>query len=122
MTILHRTEPHANIMGDPMKRSMAVIILIFLAGAVFARNFRFTVTNNARINLVEMKISEKGKSDWQAFDIGSAIRPGQTVLLIWDEQPNEEDCEWAVKVKYADGQERESVINFCSTKKLFFAP
>lgn len=104
-----------------MKKSLVLIFAVVFAAGLSARSFRFKVTNTGKSPMSAMDISEKGKGEWHPFDIGGSIAAGTTVLLIWDEQPNEEDCSWSVRVKFANGVTKESVIDFCKEKSLKFS-
>ena len=42
-------------------------------------------------------VSEDGEK-YGFFDIGSGIKPGQTVTLVWAQSTNGEDCKQHVKV------------------------
>ena len=105
-----------------MKRLTFVLALLLAAPLVLrARDFRFKVTNTGPVVMTGMDISEKGENKWFAFDIGGTIKPDQTVLLIWDEQPNEEDCEWDVRLTFANGKVKTQVVDFCKEKSLKFS-
>ncbi len=104
-----------------MKKLLILFLLAVCAVSVSAKTFRFKVTNTGKSPMTSMEISEKGKGEWHPFDIGGTIAPNTTVLLIWDEQPNEEDCKWSVRVKFANGAAKESVVDFCTEKSLKFS-
>jgi len=104
-----------------MKKVFIVVLTVVFTAGLSARSFRFKVTNTGKSPMTSMDISEKGKGEWHAFDIGGTIAPNTTVLLIWDEQPNEEDCNWSVRVKFANGAAKESVVDFCKEKSLKFS-
>lgn len=84
-----------------------------LAGTAQAEEFSFTATNTTRVAITQVLVSENGR-DWGYFDIGSGIRPGATVDLIWDQSTNNENCEQWVKAVYADNTESEpAMFDFC---------
>lgn len=78
-----------------------------------AEEFSFTATNTTSSAVTEILVSED-KSDWGYFDIGSGIKPGATVDLVWDQSTNSEACDQWVKAVFADGSESEPAkFNFC---------
>lgn len=84
-----------------------------VASASHAAEFSFTATNTTKSAITEVLVSEN-KSDWGYFDIGSGIKPGSTVDLVWDQSTNSESCAQWVKATYADGSESEPAkFDFC---------
>ena len=84
-----------------------------IATAAHAEEFSFTATNTTSSAITEVLVSEN-KSDWGYFDIGSGIKPGSTVNLVWDQSTNSESCDQWVKATYADGTESEPAkFDFC---------
>lgn len=84
-----------------------------MATAAHAEEFSFTATNTTKSNITEVFVSEN-KSEWGYFDIGSGIKPGATVDLVWDQSTNSEGCAQWVKATYADGSESEPAkFDFC---------
>lgn len=78
-----------------------------------AEEFSFTATNTTKSAITEVLVSEN-KSKWGYFDIGSGIKPGSTVNLVWDQSTNSESCAQWVKASYADGSESEPAkFDFC---------
>ena len=48
------------------------------------------------------------------FDIGSGIKAGDTVELVWDKSTDNQDCDQYFKVQFADADWSEPVkFNFC---------
>lgn len=83
------------------------------ATGALAAEFSFTATNTTRSTVTEILVSED-KSEWGYFDIGSGIKPGKTVNLVWDQSTNSENCTQWVKASYADGSESEPAkFDFC---------
>ena len=83
------------------------------ATAARADEFSFTATNTTRSAITEILVSED-KAEWGYFDIGSGIKPGKTVNLVWAQSTNSESCDQWVKASYADGSESEPAkFNFC---------
>jgi hypothetical protein len=84
-----------------------------LAATAQADEYSFTATNTTNSSIKEVLVSEN-KRDWGYFDIGSGIKPGATVNLIWDQSTNSESCSQWVKATYADGSESEPAkFDFC---------
>ncbi|MBU4528944.1 MAG: hypothetical protein KUA43_08210 [Hoeflea sp.] len=85
----------------------------FFAIGAHAEEFSFTATNTTGTAITEVLVSEN-KSDWGYFDIGSGIKPGVTVNLVWDQSTNSDKCEQWVKAVFADGSESEPAkFDFC---------
>jgi len=84
-----------------------------VATGAYADEFSFTATNSTNTTITEILVSEN-KSDWGYFEIGSGIKPGVTVNLVWDQSTNSENCAQWVKASYADGSESEPAkFDFC---------
>jgi hypothetical protein len=84
-----------------------------IATAAQAEEFSFTATNTTQSAIKEVFVSEN-KQEWGYFDIGSGIKPGATVNLVWDQSTNTEGCSQWVKAAYADGSESEPAkFDFC---------
>jgi hypothetical protein len=78
-----------------------------------AEEFSFTATNGTKSAVTKVLVSEN-KKDWGYFDIGSGIKPGATVDLVWDKSTNTEACSQWVKANFADGSESEPAkFDFC---------
>jgi len=101
--------------------ALAAVMMLFMTGfsisyasyAKFIKEYSFTVTNNTSHTIKQILVSEDG-SDYGYFDIGSGIKPGQTVKLVWDQSTNGEACDQFVKAVYSDGSESEPAkFNFC---------
>ncbi|HJT82319.1 MAG TPA: hypothetical protein VJ719_14080 [Chthoniobacterales bacterium] len=105
-----------------MKRYFAVVgavvavtlALIPLAGiAEDEAEYTFKVHNTTKDKITKLLASEDGK-EWGNFDIGSGIKPDETVTLKWDQKTNESDCKWYFKAVFADGEESEAKqFDFC---------
>ncbi|WP_210319317.1 hypothetical protein [Aureimonas glaciei] len=93
--------------------SFGVAGIGMMATAAQAEEFSFTATNTTKSNITEVFVSEN-KGEWGYFDIGSGIKPGATVNLVWDQSTNSEGCSQWVKAAYADGSESEPAkFDFC---------
>jgi hypothetical protein len=102
-----------------MKKMSAKVLLFTITftllsfGSLFAEEYKFKVTNNTKEMIKKILVSEDGKK-YGYFDIGSGIKPGQTVTLVWDKSTNSEDCKQHVKAVYASGEESEpAMFDFC---------
>ncbi|KQT45235.1 hypothetical protein ASG43_13215 [Aureimonas sp. Leaf454] len=83
------------------------------ASAAHAEEFSFTASNTTKSAITDVYVSED-KQEWGYFDIGSGIKPGATVNLVWDQATNSETCTQWVKAAYADGTESEPAkFDFC---------
>ena len=86
---------------------------VIAATGVNAEEFSFKAYNSTSSKIKKILVSEDGRT-WGNFEIGSGIRPGETVELVWDESTNNEDCNQLVKAVFADGSESEPAeFNFC---------
>ncbi|WP_037076090.1 hypothetical protein [Neorhizobium vignae] len=84
--------------------------------AVQAEEFSFTATNGTKSAVTKVLVSQD-KKDWGYFDIGSGIKPGTTVDLVWDKSTNSESCTQWVKANFADGSESEPAkFDFCEDR------
>lgn len=96
-------------------RSVFAVALLLAAFAVSADEYSFEVTNKTRMTIKKILVSEDGE-EYGYFNIGSGIKPGQTVQLVWDSSTNGEACEQYVKAVYADGSESEpATFDFCES-------
>ena len=105
-----------------MKKMSAKALLLALTfmtltfvSAFAGEEYKFKVTNNTKTVIKKILVSEDGQK-YGFFDIGSGIKPGQTVTLVWDKSTNNEDCKQHVKAVYADGSESEpAMFDFCDS-------
>ena len=75
--------------------------------------YSFKLHNTTKDKITKLLASEDGK-EWGNFDIGSGIKPGETITLKWDKKTNESDCKWLFKAVFADGDESEAKeFDFC---------
>ena len=104
-----------------MNLRKAIIAALFIAVSlttvsVSADEYSFEVTNKTRTTIKKLLVSEDGE-EYGFFDIGSGIKPGQTVTLVWDSSTNGESCEQFVKAVYADKSESEPAqFDFCESE------
>jgi hypothetical protein len=95
---------------------MLATALILMSGTLsLARtdDYKFKVHNNTKADIKKLQVSEDGKK-WGFFDIGSGIKAGETVELVWDKSTDSEGCEQYFKVQFADGDWSDAVkFDFC---------
>lgn len=96
--------------------AMTFIAPTFSSSAFAAEEYQFKVTNSTKVVIKQILVSEDGKT-YGFFDIGSGIKAGETVELVWDQSTNGGDCEQFVKAVYADGSESEPArFDFCESE------
>jgi hypothetical protein len=75
--------------------------------------YTYKVNNTTNTAIKEILVSEDGNR-WGKFNIGSGIKPGETVTLEWDKSTNNEDCKQLVKAVFKDGSVSEAAeFDFC---------
>lgn len=78
-----------------------------------AEEYSFKVHNTTDSRIKKVLVSEDKKT-WGQFDIGSGIKEGATVSLVWAEHTNEGLCTQYVKAVFADGSESDPAkFDFC---------
>ena len=76
-------------------------------------DYRFKVHNKSASAIKKLLASPDGKK-YGFFDIGSGIKSGGTMELVWDKSTDNGNCEWYFKAVFADGEESEPVeFDFC---------
>ena len=95
-------------------RALALTAVVFaVAATAVADEYKFKVHNNTDTAIKKILVSEDGE-EYGFFNIGSGIKPGQTVTLVWDSSTNGESCEQFFKAVFANGEESEPVqFDFC---------
>ena len=93
---------------------LGVVLLGMVAsGTKAAEEYSFKVHNSTNSSIKEVLVSEDGTT-WGKFNIGSGIKPGDTVSLVWDSSTNNEDCRQLVKAIFKDGSESAPAeFDFC---------
>lgn len=91
--------------------------MIGLVGITFAAasvmDYKFKVKNSTDAKINKLLASPDGKK-WGQFDIGSGIKSGGTMELVWDKSTDKSNCEWFFKAVFADGSESEvEEFDFC---------
>jgi hypothetical protein len=97
-----------------VKKRLFVVALLCLSLAVTASaEYKFKVTNNTNMAIKKILVSEDGE-EYGFFNIGSGIKAGGTVTLVWDESTEGESCTQFFKAVFANGEESEPVeFDFC---------
>src|SRR5689334_18024743 len=94
---------------------LAVAVVLMTGSLSMARTpeYKFKVHNNTKQDIKKLQVSQDGKT-WGYFDIGSGIKAGETVELVWDKSTDNENCEQYFKVLFADGDWSDAVkFDFC---------
>ena len=95
--------------------SLFAALLLMIATIASAEQYKFQVHNNTNQAIKKILVSEDGK-EWGFFNIGSGIKSGATVTLVWDESTTGESCEQYFKAVFANGEESESEqFDFCES-------
>lgn len=95
-----------------LRISLFVSVFLFMSVSAFA-DYKFKVHNNSGQAIKKILVSEDGE-EFGFFNIGSGIKAGSTVTLVWDESTNGESCSQYFKAVFADGSESEAEeFDFC---------
>lgn len=93
--------------------ALFVAALLFMSVSAFADDYKFAVHNNSKQAIKKILVSEDG-DEYGFFNIGSGIKAGATVELVWDSSTEGESCEQYFKAVFADGSESEATkFDFC---------
>ncbi|MDX5297937.1 MAG: hypothetical protein LPK85_03195 [Gammaproteobacteria bacterium] len=96
-----------------LKASLLAITFTLGAAQAHADNYSFNVHNTSDSAIKQILVSEDG-NEYGYFDLGSGIKPGATVELVWDSSTNGENCAQYFKAVFADGSESEpAMFDFC---------
>lgn len=100
-------------LGKALMIGLALVLMSATLSFAKTNDYKFKVHNNTKQAIKQLFVSVDGKK-WGEFDIGNGIRAGATVELVWDKSTDNEPCEQYFKVKFADGEESDSVkFDFC---------
>ena len=100
--------------------ALAVFVCMFVNGISIvstqaAEEYSFKVSNTTKSTIKKVLVSEDKKT-WGLFEVGSGIKPGASVTLVWDQSTNKEGCNQWVKAVFADGSESEPAkFDFCES-------
>ena len=76
-------------------------------------NYSFKVKNTTDELITKILVSEDGEK-YGYFDIGSGIKPGETMTLVWDKSTNSSSCHQWFKAVWESGKEGKPVkFDFC---------
>jgi len=102
-----------NNLGKVLMLAVAVVLMSGTLSAAKTFEYKFKVHNNTKQDIKKLQVSEDGKK-WGYFDIGSGIKAGETVELVWDKSTDNESCDQYFKVQFADDDWSDAVkFNFC---------
>ena len=99
-------------------KKAAVLASAFLAIAFFSPvvqggEYSFKVSNKTNQTIKKLLASEDGET-YGFFDIGSGIKPGATMTLVWDKSTEGGKCKQYFKAVYDDDSESEpESFDFC---------
>lgn len=75
--------------------------------------YSFKVKNTTDELITKILVSEDGEK-FGFFDIGSGIKPGETMTLVWDKSTNSGSCHQWFKAVWESGKEGQPVkFDFC---------
>ena len=97
--------------------AMAAVVIAVLSFTITnvgaSSDYKFKVHNNTKQTIKKILASPDGKKYGQ-FDIGSGIKAGATVELVWDKSTDNSNCDWFFVAVFADGEESDPVeFDFC---------
>jgi hypothetical protein len=93
--------------------AVAVVLMSGTLSVARTPDYKFKVHNNTKQDIKKLQVSEDGKK-WGYFDIGSGIKAGETVELVWDKSTDNESCEQYFKVQFSDDDWSDAVkFDFC---------
>lgn len=101
--------------------TLALLALTPLGGSLTAASakgtnvfeYKFKVTNSTDTPIVKVLASPDGKS-WGFFKLGGQIKPGESIVLVWDAATDESDCEWLFSAELEDGRRtKPKAFDFC---------
>lgn len=94
----------------------AVCTMAITAAFLYATStaeYRFKIHNKSTSRLVKLLASPDGNK-YGVFDIGSGVKPGGTMELVWDKSTDNGNCEWYLKAVFADESESAPAeFDFC---------
>ena len=76
-------------------------------------DYSFKVHNTTNELITKILVSEDGEK-YGYFDIGSGIKPGESMTLVWDKSTNGQSCHQWFKAVWESGKEGAPVkFDFC---------
>lgn len=107
-------------MKNCRRLAMAIVLCmvangLLMVAAQAAEEYSFKIHNNTSSVIKQVLVSQD-KKEWGEFNVGSGIKAGNIVTLVWDESTNNESCKQYVKAVFADGSESTpSKFDFCDS-------
>lgn len=93
--------------------ALAVTSFVPLTARADDGDYSFKVKNTTKGLITKILVSADGDK-YGYFDIGSGIKPGETMTLTWDKSTNGESCHQYFKAVWEDGSEGKPVkFDFC---------
>lgn len=96
--------------------TLAVVTIALSVSFIFATSlvdYRFKIQNKSSSKLTKLWASPDGKK-YLPFNIGSGLKSGGVMELVWDQSTDNGNCEWFLKAGFADGSESEPAeFDFC---------
>ena len=93
----------------------AILVMSFVPRAAVGGegDYSFKVHNTTDELITKILVSEDGEK-YGFFDIGSGIKPGESMTLVWDKATNGQSCHQWFKAVWENGKEGAPVqFNFC---------
>jgi hypothetical protein len=93
----------------------ALIVTTFIPPVALGAegDYSFKVKNTTDELITKILVSEDGEK-YGYFDIGSGIKPGETMTLVWDKSTNSGSCHQWFKAVWESGKEGKPVkFDFC---------
>ena len=88
---------------------------LLISSGVAMSDYSFVVHNNTKQKIKKILTSEDGKS-WGEFDIGSGIKAGESMTLVWAASTNNEDCKQYFTAVFSDDSESHPTVHdFCAS-------
>lgn len=102
--------------GKLIRLALAIVVCTIMSGMAAVNayaEYSFKVYNGTDETIKKIHVSENKKS-WGFFKIGSGIKPGANVNLVWDPSTDDGPCKYWIKAVFADKSESEPTkFDFC---------
>jgi len=91
----------------------ALLVTTFTPVARAGDEYSFKVKNTTKELITKILVSEDGEK-YGYFDIGSGIKPGESMTLVWNKDTNGQSCHQWFKAVWESGEEGKPVkFDFC---------
>jgi hypothetical protein len=95
--------------------NIILAIGLSISSGIAMSDYSFVVHNKTKQKMKKILTSEDKKS-WGEFDIGSGIKAGESMTLVWSESTNNQECKQYVTAVYFDGSESAPALHdFCDS-------